>query len=117
MGQFELLNKNFTSSLIGRAWDNGGMSTPKPPKRPADFNQRAYQVFQEAVGEANPDPVPDGLGQSETPPEREKDPAAVELGRKGGLKGGKARASKMTEQQRSESARNAANARWKKSES
>lgn len=44
-----------------------------------------------------------------------KDPAAVALGRKGGLKGGKARAKKMTAEERSESARKAARARWKKS--
>lgn len=41
-----------------------------------------------------------------------KDPAAVELGRKGGLKGGKARAAKLTAKQRSEAARKAAEARW-----
>ncbi len=48
------------------------------------------------------------------PPERQKDPAAVVLGRKGGLKGGKARVAKMTKEELSESARNAANARWQK---
>jgi hypothetical protein len=41
-----------------------------------------------------------------------KDPAAVELGRKGGLKGGAARAAKLTAQERSEAARKAAVARW-----
>ena len=48
------------------------------------------------------------------PPKPEKNPAAVALGRRGGLTGGKARAAKMTKEQRAESARNAANARWKK---
>jgi hypothetical protein len=43
-----------------------------------------------------------------------KDPAAVALGRKGGLKGGPARAAKMTAEERSESARKAAHARWRK---
>ncbi len=43
-----------------------------------------------------------------------KDPAAVSLGRKGGLKGGKARAANMTPEQRSESARKAVQARWAK---
>ena len=43
-----------------------------------------------------------------------KNPAAVELGRRGGLKGGKARAAKMTPEERSESARKAAKARWAK---
>jgi len=45
-------------------------------------------------------------------PDDGKDPAAVALGRKGGLKGGKARAAKMTPEQRSASARAAAQARW-----
>lgn len=43
-----------------------------------------------------------------------KDPAAVALGRKGGLKGGPARAAKMTAEERSESARKAVLARWAK---
>ena len=40
--------------------------------------------------------------------------AAAELGRKGGKKGGKARAAKLTPERRSEIARKAAEARWKK---
>lgn len=43
-----------------------------------------------------------------------KNPAAVALGRKGGQKGGPARAAKLTAEQRSESARNAVKARWAK---
>lgn len=42
-----------------------------------------------------------------------KDPAAIALGRRGGLKGGKARAAKLTPEQRSEIAKRAASARWK----
>jgi hypothetical protein len=42
-----------------------------------------------------------------------KDPAAVALGRKGGLKGGKARAAALSKTRRSEIARGAAKARWK----
>jgi hypothetical protein len=54
-------------------------------------------------------------GQATEPdPDEGKDPAAVALGRKGGLKGGKARAAKMTKKQRSESAKKAARARWKR---
>ena len=49
--------------------------------------------------------------------EDKKDPLAVELGRRGGLKGGKARAAKMTKEERVESARKAAQARWAKNES
>ena len=50
---------------------------------------------------------------SETPNDK-KDPAAVALGRKGGLKGGPARAAKMTPEERRESARKAVLARWAK---
>jgi len=46
-------------------------------------------------------------------PVPDKDPSAVALGRKGGLKGGKARAAKLTPERRSEIARKAAAARWK----
>lgn len=70
-------------------------------KRPRDVNELAAQLVDEATsGEPRPDPD-DG-----------KDPAAVALGRKGGLKGGRARAEKMTPEERSESARKAARARW-----
>lgn len=47
----------------------------------------------------------------------EKNPAAVALGRLGGLKGGKARAAKLTAKQRSEIARKAAKKRWSTTES
>lgn len=70
-------------------------------KRPRDLNQLAQRLVQEATGDA-----PQG------PAEPAKDPAAVALGRRGGLKGGKARAEKMTPEQRRESARRAAQARW-----
>lgn len=72
-------------------------------KRPRDLNQLAQRLVQEATGEAPP-----------APPEPDKDPAAVALGRRGGLKGGKARAEKLTPEQRSETARRAAQARWSK---
>ncbi len=52
---------------------------------------------------------PDDSGDD---PYEGKDPAAVELGRKGGLKGGKARAEKLTPERRSEIARKAAATRW-----
>jgi hypothetical protein len=45
---------------------------------------------------------------------KRKDPYAVALGRRGGLKGGPARAAKLTPEQRSESARKAVKARWEK---
>jgi len=46
---------------------------------------------------------------------KEKNPAAVALGRLGGLKGGKARAAKLTAEQRKEIAKKAAEKRWKNS--
>jgi hypothetical protein len=45
-------------------------------------------------------------------PDEYKNPAAVELGRLGGQKGGKARAKALTPEQRSEIAKRAAAARW-----
>ena len=67
-----------------------------------DPNVPAFNVVQEATTEEEP----------EAP--REKNPAAVALGRLGGLKGGKARAEKLTPEERSEIARTAARARWNK---
>lgn len=72
-------------------------------KRPRDPNQLAAQIVAEATGE-EPD-------QPATP---EKDPAAVSLGRRGGLKGGKARAAALTPEQRREIAKKAAAKRWHK---
>jgi hypothetical protein len=43
-----------------------------------------------------------------------KNPAAVALGRLGGLKGGKARAESMSAKRRKEIAKKAAESRWKK---
>jgi hypothetical protein len=51
------------------------------------------------------------------PAKTKKNPAAVALGRLGGLKGGKARAKKLTDAQKSNIARIAALARWKTNES
>ncbi|HYM45925.1 MAG TPA: hypothetical protein VES65_07160 [Solirubrobacteraceae bacterium] len=70
-------------------------------KRPRDPNQLGKLIVDLATGEAE-----------ERDPDEGKNPAAVELGRKGGLKGGRARAAKMTAAQRSEAAKRAASARW-----
>lgn len=53
--------------------------------------------------------------ESPTPVKPEKDPAAVSLGRRGGLKGGKARAESLTPERRAEIAKTAAAKRWGKS--
>lgn len=76
----------------------------KHPKRPRDANKLAFQIVQESVGEDEPTPKDNDV----------KDPAAVALGRKGGLKGGKARAMVLSAQQRSDIARKAAQTRWNK---
>jgi hypothetical protein len=71
-------------------------------KRPRDSNQLAKLIVDIATGEADDQEPDDG-----------KNPAAVALGRKGGLKGGKARAASMTPEERSAAAKRAAAARWK----
>jgi len=71
-------------------------------KRPRDVNSLAAAIVAEATDEHREPEDPYGG----------KDPAAVELGRRGGLKGGRARAEKLTPEQRSEIARKAAAARW-----
>ena len=73
----------------------------KRKKKEHDFAVNAYRVFQEAIGE------------SEEVSEKEK-PDYAALGRKGGLKGGKARAEKLTPERRSDIAKKAAKARWNK---
>jgi hypothetical protein len=75
-------------------------------KRPRDPNQLAKFIVDLATGE---------ITDSESPPEFEgKNPAAVALGRMGGLKGGKARAKALSARQRREIARKAAKARWER---
>ena len=59
----------------------------------------------------------EAIGEAPEEEKSTKNPAAVALGRLGGLKGGKARAAKMTPEERSEAARKAAQARWKKEKS
>lgn len=71
-------------------------------KLPADANKRAKSIVDIATGSA-PDPAAG------------KDPAAVALGRRGGLKGGKARAEKLSPDERKKAAKKAADARWQRS--
>ncbi len=74
------------------------------PKRPRDVNQLAKSIVDLATSEAAPEAQADDG----------KNPAAVALGRLGGLKGGKARAAKLGKTRLSASARKAARARWNK---
>jgi hypothetical protein len=89
----------------------------KPNKLPRDINARAAQIVALSTGQ----PLPKITDTPEAPkaasaPVREKNPAAVALGRLGGLKGGNARAKALTKKKRAEIAKLAASARWKKSE-
>lgn len=72
------------------------------PKRSSkDLNETAFNVVQQATGQTpSPEPKP------------EKNPAAVALGRLGGLKGGKSRAAKLSPEQRKLIAEKAAKSRW-----
>jgi len=81
-------------------------------KRPTDIMLRARQIVEEAIGE----PLTENPAQEPTTPQptKEKNAAAVALGRLGGLKGGKARAAKLSPEERKEIARKAAAKRWKK---
>lgn len=78
------------------------------PKRPRDANQLARSIVDLATGEADETPSAEV---------NDKDPAAVTLGRRGGLKGGKARAGLLSPERRAEIARAAAKVRWAKSSS
>lgn len=79
--------------------------TDSKPNRPRDPNQLAKMIADLATGDAliEPQRTEDG-----------RDLAAVLLGRRGGLKGGRARAEKLTPEQRQKIARDAAAARWKR---
>jgi hypothetical protein len=78
----------------------------KKPIRPRDTNQLAKSIV---------DIVTADRGEKVDPPTDEVKAAAAALGRLGGLKGGKARAAKLTAKRRKEIAKKAATARWKKS--
>jgi hypothetical protein len=84
-------------------------SKPSRAVRPRDPNQLAYQIIQEATGQA---PKYDPL--TKLPPDPSKNPHAVALGRLGGLKGGVARAAALGPRKRSQIAAKVAAARWGK---
>jgi hypothetical protein len=73
----------------------------KKKKLPTDVNQLAKYIVDLSTAETQ-EPI------------REKNPAAVALGRLGGLKGGKARAESLSAKKRKEIAQKAAKARWEK---
>lgn len=73
-----------------------------------DFTATAASVVSRAIGEDLFD------GSPLVDPDAGKDPKAIERGRAGGLKGGKARAEKLSAKRKSQIAKNAAKSRWKK---
>jgi hypothetical protein len=75
---------------------------PKRSSKPTDLNKRAAAIVAQSIDPDN----------QEDDPYQGKNPAAVELGRLGGLKGGKARAAKLSPEERSAIARKAAQVRW-----
>ncbi len=89
------------------------MKIPKK-KLPRDSNQRAYEIVRLSTEEPEEliEPIP-------TPEEPKKERSAISeylatIGRKGGLKGGRARHDKLTPERRKEIAQAAAAARWSK---
>jgi hypothetical protein len=80
------------------------------PKLPTDVNQRAKAIVDHLTRDREAERADVTNGQAEP----EKDPAAVALGRRGGLKGGPARAKKLSKKKRTEIAKKAAQARWAK---
>jgi hypothetical protein len=75
-----------------------------PKKLPTDTNARAFSIVNQALAAANEQPDPEAAMISKV---------MSAMGRKGGLKGGKARADSMTPEKRSEIAAKAAAARWR----
>jgi len=78
-----------------------GMLKRSRKRRPTDPNQLAASIVQDATK------------QSSQHTTQKKNPAAVALGRLGGLKGGKARAERLSQKRRTDIARKAAKIRWK----
>lgn len=81
--------------------DNASMPKRSSKKKPRDLNALAAAIVEAATNESPPHDEDDG-----------KDPNAVALGRKGGAKGGPARAKALTPERRREIAQKAAAARW-----
>jgi hypothetical protein len=78
--------------------------TAKRLKRPRDPVQLGKLVGDILTGQVE--------DRAPTPEEEGKNPAAVARGKQGGIKGGSARAARLTPEQRTEAARLAAQARW-----
>ena len=103
------LKKHTVSRVVSALEDSGIVKRTVHPKDrrtilvslTAKGNVLASKIVQEATGDPSPKPE-----------DSKKNPAAVALGRLGGLKGGKSRASSLSAERRKEIARKAAQARW-----
>ena len=76
---------------------------PKRSSKPRDLNALAFNIVGKAIGDIKPEEE-----------KSKKNPAAVALGKLGGLKGGKARAKVLSAKRRKAIAREGAAARWRK---
>ena len=83
----------------------------KKKKPESDVNVTAFEILQAVTGEQPCHASPKPTKKKNSPV---KNPAAVALGRLGGLKGGKARAKKLSSKEKTAIARKAAKARWSK---
>lgn len=81
--------------------------------RPVDMLRRS-EMLRDMLDRSRKHPLiaDEAASDDEQPKQVTRDPAAVELGRRGGLRGGPARAAKLSPERRSEIARKAARARW-----
>lgn len=87
---------------IGESPDRPKLMMPSTARPKLDLSQLGKRILDEATGDA-----------PKTKPPAQKNAAAVELGKLGGVKGGASRAAKLTPKQRSEIAKKAAQTRWK----
>jgi hypothetical protein len=99
------------NAICPMLWHNGTIMPKRTSKKsiPTDISQLARAVVEEAMGESLTEPPLPKEPFKET---REKNPAAVALGKLGGKKGGDARARKLSPEQRKAIAQKAARARW-----
>jgi hypothetical protein len=87
----------------------------EPAKKPAPNKAKPLRPVKKQDVEDIEQADSEGMAQPQGLPPLKKNPAAVALGRLGGLKGGKARAAKLSKAKRSAIAKKAAKARWKDS--
>jgi hypothetical protein len=88
------------------------ISSAKSPRRPADINQIAFQLVRDSTEDRQPEALP-----KRAPVSKAVSRIMAQMGSRGGKIGGKMRLLKMTPEQRSQVASDAAKARWAKKKS